>query len=69
MIEPNCSNCKHWRGGVTCDAYPSGIPWPIQSGDVSHIGSLPEDNGIVYEPIEQLNEKSPQDTTERKDAH
>lgn len=45
-----CSTCKHWRGGVVCDAFPNGIPWPIQSGDMAHDKPLPEDNGIQWEP-------------------
>lgn len=49
MDEPGCNNCKHWRGGFFCDAYPEGIPWPIMSGQVSHLVALPEDNGIQYE--------------------
>ena len=49
MNEPSCANCKHWRGGVVCDAYPNGIPWPIMSGDVAHIDPLPDDNGIQWE--------------------
>jgi len=50
--EPGCVNCKHYRGGVVCDAYPDLIPWPIQSGEVAHDKPLPGDNGIQFEPIE-----------------
>ena len=56
MIEPSCANCKHWRGGVVCDAYPRGIPWPIMSGDVSHLEPLPDDNGIQWERAEDNQE-------------
>ena len=47
--EPSCANCMHWHGGLTCDAYPNGIPLPIMSGDVSHMEPLPDDNGIQWE--------------------
>jgi len=53
-IEPKCTNCKHWRGGFICDAYPRGIPLPIQWGEVSHLEPFKDDNGIQYEPNEQL---------------
>ena len=56
MNEPGCANCKHWRGGVVCDAYPRGIPWPIMSGDVSHLEPLPDDNGIQWERVEDNQE-------------
>jgi hypothetical protein len=49
MNEPSCANCKHWHGGMACDAYPKGIPWPIISGDVAHTHPLPDDNGIQWE--------------------
>jgi len=48
--EPGCNNCKHWHGGLTCDAYPKGIPWPIMAGDVAHFEPLPDNNGVQYEP-------------------
>ncbi len=62
MTEPSCTNCKHWRGGVVCDAYPQGIPWPIQSGDVSHLEPLPDDNGVQYEPSDDAPDMAEQST-------
>lgn len=53
MIKPGCPNCKHYVGGIVCKAYPNGIPWPIQSGDIAHIEPLPDDNGIQFEPIDE----------------
>lgn len=46
---PGCDNCKHWRGGFTCEAYPLGIPFPIMRGEVAHLQPLPDDNGIQWE--------------------
>ena len=63
MSEPSCSNCKHWRGGTTCDAFPNGIPWPIQSGDVSHLKPLSGDNDIQYEPSPDVADGKVQDAT------
>jgi hypothetical protein len=49
----SCFDCKHHISGIVCAAYPDGIPWPIQSGDVSHLTPLPGDNGIRFEPIDE----------------
>ena len=50
---PGCIVCKHVHTSwLTCDAFPKGIPLMIQSGEVSHLGSLPGDKGIVFEVIE-----------------
>ena len=57
MTEPGCNVCKHWRGGLTCDAYPDGIPWPIMAGDVAHLEPLPDDNGIQFEPLDDAQEE------------
>ena len=46
----SCATCKYWRGGFTCEAFPAGIPWPIQSGDIAHDEPLPGDGGIQWEP-------------------
>ncbi len=46
----SCATCKHWLGGINCAAYPDGIPWPIQAGDVAHDEPLPDDNGLQWEP-------------------
>jgi hypothetical protein len=52
MDEPGCGNCKHWQGGFHCRAYPNGIPWPIMSGEVSHMTPLPGDGGVQYERVD-----------------
>lgn len=57
-MEAGCLTCRHYLGGVLCTAYPKGIPLPILAGDIPHFeslpgyGTIPDDNGIVYEPIE-----------------
>lgn len=56
MNEPGCANCKHYHGGMTCDAYPDLIPWPIQSGEIAHIDPLPGDNGVQFEPVDDTDE-------------
>jgi hypothetical protein len=47
----SCLNCKHLHTrGVSCDAYPAGIPFDILSGETAHDRPLAGDNGIQYEP-------------------
>ncbi len=42
-----CNHCQHKRNGITCDAFPEGIPMEIlRSGE--HFTSVPGDNGIVF---------------------
>ncbi len=43
-----CNQCKHKRKGITCEAFPDGIPIEIlRSGE--HYTSVHGDNGIVFE--------------------
>ena len=43
-----CNRCKHRRKGITCDAFPNGIPIEIiRSGE--HFLPVDGDNGIVFE--------------------
>lgn len=44
-----CESCKHFRG-LTCTAFPRGIPSAIQGGQAGHLDPMPGDNGIQYEP-------------------
>ena len=46
-----CNRCKYKREGITCDAFPNGIPIEIiRSGE--HFLSVSGDNGIVFEEKE-----------------
>ena len=45
---PQCHSCVHWRGDLTCDAYPEGVPAGILSNELSHLEPLPGDGGITY---------------------
>ena len=43
-----CNRCKHKREGITCDAFPDGIPIEIiRSGE--HFLPVGGDHGIVFE--------------------
>lgn len=43
-----CNRCKHKRTGITCAAFPDGIPMEIiRNGE--HFIPVPGDNGIVFE--------------------
>jgi len=37
-------------GSLCCDAFPAGIPWPIQDGDADHRKPYPGDGGLMFEP-------------------
>ena len=44
-----CKECKHYKGGDWCEAFPEGIPPDILSGEVQHIEWVPYDGGIQFE--------------------
>lgn len=53
---PDCLKCKHFHKpgpqyGLTCDAFPGGIPEEILMG-VKHTEPYSDDNGIRFEPQE-----------------
>ena len=48
---PICVECKHWRAGWTCDAFPEGIPLVIQLTEKDHREPIEGDHGIQFEPI------------------
>ncbi len=58
----SCIFCKHffhpgtaqWRGGAKCAAFPDGIPHPILLGHRDHRKPYPGDNGIQFEPLQQI---------------
>ena len=51
--EANCHMCRHMftSGTPRCTAYPDGIPWEIQSGQVDHRLPYTDDRGIRYDPL------------------
>jgi hypothetical protein len=45
-----CINCKNYLKGLTCKAFPEGIPEEILNGDNNHSKPLPDqENDIVFE--------------------
>ena len=47
-----CHTCKHRRSnGMSCNAFPEGIPIVILIGDFMHTAPYPGDNGIQYTPV------------------
>jgi hypothetical protein len=46
---PLCFRCKHYRGQITCDAFPGGIPDEILISAVDHKEPYEGDNGIRFE--------------------
>lgn len=56
---PMCIYCKHRHDlTVKCDAYPDGIPKEIFfTSEVDHRESYEGDNGIQFEPAEDVTEE------------
>jgi len=50
----DCQMCRHLatNGGMTCAAFPDGIPWEITSGEFDHRQPHPRDHGVRYDPIQ-----------------
>ena len=50
---PNCIECKHFHSknlaGITCDAFPNGIPSDIVDNVIEHTKPYKGDNGIQFE--------------------
>lgn len=45
-----CWKCKHVNpDGLTCKAFPEGIPGEILNGDVKHVRPIKGDRGIQFE--------------------
>lgn len=56
---PSCWNCKHLKptvDGLFCEAFGGPVPFAIASGQIDHTKPVPGDNGIVWEPIDEVGE-------------
>jgi len=47
-----CADCRHWRGGTKCAAFPERIPGTILRNEHDHREPYEGDNGIRFEPVE-----------------
>jgi len=52
-IRPGCKHFYRDRPGMTCRAFPDGIPADIIDGIIEHRQPIEGDNGIVFEQIEE----------------
>ena len=55
-MTPACLDCRHFHKtgeiGLTCDAFPGGIPEDIILASNDHSNPYPGDHGIQFEPRE-----------------
>jgi len=52
MTNLRCIACKHYLGGLSCGAFPLGIPKEILNGSNDHSKPLPDQlNDIVFDEI------------------
>ena len=50
-----CNQCEHlFINGITCIAYPKGIPDKILTGEINHRKPYKGDNGIQFEARETV---------------
>jgi hypothetical protein len=54
---PICMWCKHLRDGMTCAAFPDGIPEDIIFSNHDHRKPYEEDHGIQFEPKDEKAQK------------
>ena len=53
---PICWKCKHYRDDVTCAAFPQGIPAEILDSEADHREPYPGDQGMRFEPRNELSD-------------
>ena len=49
FYRPICNDCRHFREGVTCAAFPERIPKAILTGEHDHHEPYPGDGGVRFE--------------------
>ena len=49
---PICTYCKHYRGNVTCTAFPKRIPQVILESDHDHRKPYRGDHSIRFSPVD-----------------
>ena len=58
VISPICLGCEHFNtldnDKLSCKAYPDGIPKEIITSEHDHTKPFKGDNGIRFEPVEDL---------------
>jgi hypothetical protein len=54
MPRPLCWKCRHFREDITCKPFPQGIPWQILTSKADHHQPYPGDQGIRFEPLEEV---------------
>jgi hypothetical protein len=54
MPRPLCWKCKHFQKNATCKAFPGGIAADILSSKADHHQPFPGDQGIRFEPLEEV---------------
>ena len=53
LASPICGGCAHLHGDLLdpkCDAFPSGIPWPVLLSERDHRMPYADDLGVRFEP-------------------
>jgi len=56
----SCPTCQHYRGALTCEAFPEGIPDEIVSGMNPHTSPVKGDHALRYAPKpEHENRRTP----------
>lgn len=58
MRTMQCGICLRYRGELTCDAFPRGIPEIILTGEWDHRKSHAGDNDKTFKPLPKILEKS-----------
>ena len=57
MLSVQCLRCKHFKDFLKCNAFLKGIPEEILTGEHDHTKPFKGDNGILFKPLEELEEK------------